>query len=214
MSKPLWTVYIVDDDDIARDYLSVVLSAEQLTCRTVDSAEAFLAEYNPLQPGCLLLDVQMPGMTGLELQSQLNLRGAVIPVIFITGHAEVPMAVEAMSHGAFGFLQKPAEAQTLLTKVKKALEYDAANRAELLERGQLLQRFESLTAREREILTLMMAGHSNKAMACDLLLSQRTVELYRARVMEKMGSRSLAQLVRMAMELQIVAPLRQRRPAH
>jgi two-component system, LuxR family, response regulator FixJ len=207
-------VYIVDDDDETRDYLSTLLSAEQLTCRTVDSAEAFLAEYDPLQPGCLLLDVQMPGMTGLELQRQLNHRGAVIPVIFITAHAEVPMAVEALSHGAFGFLQKSEEAQTLLVKVKKALDYDAANRAQLLEREQLLQRFESLTAREREVLRLMMAGHSNKAMASDLLLSQRTIELYRARVMEKMGSRSLAQLIRMAMELQRVAPLRQGRPAH
>jgi two-component system, LuxR family, response regulator FixJ len=207
-------VYIVDDDDETRDYLSTLLSAEQLTCRTVDSAEAFLAEYDPLQPGCLLLDVQMPGMTGLELQRQLNHRGAVIPVIFITAHAEVPMAVEALSHGAFGFLQKPVAADTLLRQVGKALEHDAANRAALLEREQILRRFELLTPRERNVLDLMMAGQSNKAMASDLLLSQRTVELHRARVMEKTGSRSLAQLVRMAMELQIVSPARQWRPAH
>ena len=207
-------VYIVDDDDITRDYLSSILATEQMTCRSVECAEAFLAQYDPLQPGCLLLDVQMPGMSGLELQSRLNHKGAMIPVIFITGHAEVPMAVEALSHGAFGFLQKPVAGDTLLAKVKAALEHDAANRAALLEREQILQRFESLTQREREVLRLMMCGHSNKAMASDLLLSQRTIELYRARVMEKTGSRSLAQLVRMAMEVQLMQPSRQRRPAH
>src|SRR5277367_5455420 len=123
MNKRTRIVYVVDDDDVTRDYLSAVLSKEQLTCRTVDSAEAFLAEYDPQQPGCLLLDVQMPGMTGLELQRQLNRSGAVIPVIFITAHGEVPMAVEALSHGAFGFLEKPVMAQTLLTEVKNALEH-------------------------------------------------------------------------------------------
>jgi two-component system, LuxR family, response regulator FixJ len=214
MSNPMRIVYIVDDDDTTRNYLRAVLSTEQLTCRAVESAEAFLAEYDPLQPGCLLLDVQMPGMTGLELQRQLNRSGATIPVIFVTGHAEVAMAVEALSHGAFGFLQKPVAGDTLLLQVKKALEHDAANRAELLEREQILQRFESLTPRERDVLRLMLAGHSNKAMAGNLLLSQRTIELYRARVMDKTGSRSIAQLVRMAMELQIIAPPRQGRPAH
>lgn len=214
MKPPMQIIYIVDDDDITRNYFSAVLSAAHRTCRCVDSAESFLAEYEPRQPGCLLLDVEMPGMTGLELQRQLNRNGAVIPVIFVSGHAEVPMAVEAMSQGAFGFLQKPVATDTLLTQVQKALDHDAANRAELLEREQIVNRFESLTPREREVLQLMMAGHSNKAMASDLLLSQRTVELYRARVMEKTGSRSLAQLVRMAMELQIVPSSRPRPPAH
>jgi two-component system, LuxR family, response regulator FixJ len=207
-------VYIVDDDDITRKYLSAVLSAAQLICRTLESAEAFLLEYDPRQPGCLLLDVQMPGMTGLELQRQLNRRGAAIPVIFITGHGEIPMVVEALSEGAFGFLQKPVATETLLAQVHKGLEYDASNRAELLEREQILRRFESLTPRERDVLRLMMEGRSNKAMAGDLLLSQRTVELYRARVMEKTGSRSLAQLVRMALDLHILPPTRQRPPAH
>jgi two-component system, LuxR family, response regulator FixJ len=207
-------VYVVDDDDITRKYLSAVLSAAQLSCRTLESAEAFLLEYAPQQPGCLLLDVQMSGMTGLELQRQLNRRGAAIPVIFITGHGEIPMVVEALSEGAFGFLQKPVATETLLTQVHKALEHDASNRAELLERAQILQRFESLTPRERDVLALMMEGRSNKAMAGDLLLSQRTVELYRARIMEKTGSRSLAQLVRMALDLRILPPARQRPPPH
>ena len=214
MSERMPIVYIVDDDDIIRKYFSAMLSAAQLTCRMVESAEAFLTEYDPQQPGCLLLDVQMPGMTGLELQRQLNRRGATIPVIFITGHGEIPMVVEALSDGAFGFLQKPVATETLLEQVHKALDRDASNRAELLEREQILQRFESLTPRERDVLMLMMEGRSNKAMAGDLLLSQRTVELYRARIMEKTGSRSLAQLVRMALDLRILPPARQRPPAH
>jgi two-component system, LuxR family, response regulator FixJ len=207
-------VYIVDDDDITRKYFSAVLTAVQLSCRTLESAEAFLLEYDPQQPGCLLLDVQMSGMTGLELQRQLNQRGAAIPVIFITGHGEIPMVVEALSEGAFGFLQKPVATETLLAQVHKALDHDASNRAELLEHEQILRRFESLTPREQDVLRLMMEGRSNKTMAGELLLSQRTVELYRARVMEKTGSRSLAQLVRMALDLRIPPPARQRPPAH
>src|ERR1700744_2505569 len=207
-------IYIVDDDEITRNYFSAVLSAAHRTCRCVESAESFFSEYEPRQPGCLLLDMEMPGMTGLELQRQLNRSGAVIPVIFITGHAEVPMAVEAMTHGAFGFLQKPVAIDTLLAQVQKALDHDAAHRADLLQREQILRRFESLTPRERDVLKLMMAGHSNKAMASDLLLSQRTVELYRARVMEKTGSRSLAQLVRMAMDAQMLPSSLPRPPAH
>jgi two-component system response regulator FixJ len=214
VSDRMRIVYIVDDDDIIRKYLSAVLSAAQLTCRMVESAEAFLTDYDPQQPGCLLLDVQMPGMTGLELQRQLNRRGATIPVIFITGHGEIPMVVEALSDGAFGFLQKPVATATLLEQVHKALDRDESNRAELLEREQILQRFELLTPRERDVLGLMMAGRSNKAMAGELLLSQRTVELYRARVMEKTGSRSLAQLVQMAMELNTLQPARPRPPTH
>lgn len=203
MNDRLPTVHIVDDDDVTRRYFSAILTGEELHCSMVESAQAFLAAYDPNQPGCLLLDVQMPGMTGLELQQQLNLRGAVIPVIFISGHAQVPTAVEALMQGAFGFLQKPVVAETLLTHVRKAIEHDAANRAELRARERLIQRFHSLTRRERDVLTLLMAGRSNKVMASDLSLSQRTVELYRARVMDKTGARSLAQLVRMAMELDI-----------
>ncbi|MDB6015057.1 MAG: histidine kinase [Gammaproteobacteria bacterium] len=199
-------IYIVDDDDITRKYFSAVLTAVQLSCRTLESAEAFLLEYDPQQPGCLLLDVQMSGMTGLELQRQLNRRGAAIPVIFITGHGEIPMVVEALSEGAFGFLQKPVATETLLAQVHKALDHDASNRAERLEHEQILRRFESLTPRERDILRMMMEGRSNKVMAGDLLLSQRTVELHRARVMEKTGSHSLAQLVRMALDLRTPPP--------
>jgi FixJ family two-component response regulator len=143
----------------------------------------------------------MPGMSGLELQEALNERGAVIPVIFITGHGDIPMAVEAMQHGAFDFLQKPFRDQDLLDRVQKALEKDRVNRVQLREKTRIQERRESLTPREREILELMTRGKPNKVMAADLGVSQRTVEIHRARVMEKMGASSLAQLVRMVMDL-------------
>jgi FixJ family two-component response regulator len=157
--------------------------------------------YDAAQPGCLLLDVQMPDMSGPELQQHLNLRDAVLPVVFISGNADIPIAVRAMSAGAFDFLQKPLSHAALLRCVRRALEYDAANRTALQERDQIMERFNSLTTRERAVLSLLISGLSNKAMAADLRLSQRTVELYRARVMEKTGSRSLAQLIRMSMNL-------------
>jgi len=210
MSETLPIVYIVDDDEGTRSYFDTVLTAAKLTCRQVESAVAFLEMYDPNQPGCLLLDIQMPGMPGLALQQELNLRGAVIPVIFISGRAEVPVAVEAMQQGAFGFLQKPVERAVLVDHVRRALEFDAGNRAALREREQARTRFESLTSREREVLERLIAGSSNKVMASDLRLSQRTVELYRARIMEKTGARSLAQLVRMAMELNFVPSWRPR----
>jgi FixJ family two-component response regulator len=129
--------------------------------------------------------------------------GAVIPVIFVSAHADVPTAVRSMAHGAFDFLQKPLAHDLLLERVRHALQYDRENRAALQERDEIVRRFNSLTARERDVLSLLISGSSNKAMAADLRLSQRTVELYRARVMEKTQSRSLAQLIRMAMNMEL-----------
>jgi FixJ family two-component response regulator len=143
----------------------------------------------------------MPGMSGLELQQQLNLRGAVIPVIFITGHGDIPMAVEAMQQGAFDFLQKPFRDQDLIERIQRALERDRTSRADLGQRDRIRERRDSLTPREREVLTLVTSGKANKVMAADLGLSQRTIEIHRARVMEKMGASSVAQLVRMMMDL-------------
>jgi two-component system, LuxR family, response regulator FixJ len=195
------TVYIVDDDDAIRSALRLLLKSVGLAATTVPSAQEFLATYDPQQPGCLILDVRMPGMSGLELQQQLNLRGAIIPVIFITGHGDVPMAVEAMQQGAFDFLQKPFRDQDLIERIQRALAKDQTGRAELQERARIKERLESLTAREREVLELVTSGKPNKIMAADLGVSQRTVEIHRARVMEKMGASSLAQLVRMVLNL-------------
>jgi len=202
MNQGLPIVFIVDDDEAVRNSLRLLIKSVGLTATALASAQEFLASYDPLQPGCLVLDVRMPGMSGLELQQRLNLRGAVIPVIFITGHGDVPMAVEAMQQGAFDFLQKPFRDQDLMDRIQRALERDRANRAELGERSRIREQHETLTPREREVLALVTSGKANKVMAADLGLSRRTIEIHRARVMEKMGASSLAQLVRMVLDLE------------
>jgi FixJ family two-component response regulator len=194
-------VTVVDDDEAVRSSLRLLLKSVGLEARTLGSAAEFLQTFDAQQPGCLVLDVRMPGMSGLELQDALNLRGAILPVIFITGHGDVPMAVEAMQHGAFDFLQKPFRDQDLLDRIQRALTLDRENRAELSQKDRIRARLESLTPREREVLELMTRGRPNKLMAADLGLSQRTIEIHRARVMEKMNASSLAQLVRMTLEL-------------
>jgi RNA polymerase sigma factor (sigma-70 family) len=196
------TVFVVDDDEGVRNSLRFLLKSVGLAARTLSSASEFLNTYHPSQPGCLVLDVRMPGMSGLELQQQLNVRGATIPVIFITGHGDVPMAVEAMQHGAFDFLQKPFRDQDLIDRIQRALERDARSRTALAQHARIQERIDSLTPREREVLTLIAQGKSNKVMAAQLGVSQRTVEIHRARVMEKSGAASLAQLVRMVMDLE------------
>jgi two-component system response regulator FixJ len=208
MHDPAPTIYVVDDDEGVRNSLRFLLKSVGLTARALASAREFLETYKPGQPGCVVLDVRMPGMSGLELQQQLNLRGAIIPVIFITGHGDIPMAVEAMQHGAFDFLQKPFRDQDLIDRIQRALERDVRNRAALAQHDRIRERFDSLTPREREVLTLMTRGKPNKVMAADLGVSQRTVEIHRARVMEKTGAASLAQLVRMAMDLESQSPAR------
>jgi two-component system, LuxR family, response regulator FixJ len=196
------TIFVVDDDEGVRNSLKFLLKSVGLATRAFASAAEFLAAHRPDQPGCLVLDVRMPGMSGLELQQQLNLRGAVVPVIFITGHGDVPMAVEAMQQGAFDFLQKPFRDQELIDRIQRALEHDARNRAALAEHDKIRARLDSLTEREREVLGLLTSGKQNKTMAAELGLSQRTVEIHRARIMEKTGARSLAQLIRMVMDLE------------
>ncbi|HEY2275290.1 MAG TPA: response regulator transcription factor [Steroidobacteraceae bacterium] len=200
------TVFVVDDDEGVRNSLRFLLKSVGLATQALASASEFLDTYKPNQPGCLVLDVRMPGMSGLELQQQLNLRGAVIPVIFITGHGDIPMAVEAMQQGAFDFLQKPFRDQDLIDRIQRALERDGRNRAALDQHTRIRERLDSLTPREREVLTLMTRGQPNKIMAAELGVSQRTVEIHRARVMEKSGAASLAQLVRMVMNLEADRP--------
>ncbi|SRR5579872_1189251 len=196
------TIFVVDDDEGVRNSLRFLLKSVGLATRTLASANEFLDVYKHSQPGCLVLDVRMPGISGIELQQQLNLRGATIPVIFITGHGDVPMAVEAMQQGAFDFLQKPFRDQDLIERIQRALERDTKNRAALAQHAKIRECFESLTPRECEVLALMTKGTPNKVMAAQLGVSQRTVEIHRARVMEKSGAASLAQLVRMVMDVE------------
>jgi two-component system response regulator FixJ len=197
--KPV--VMVVDDDSGVRNAMRSLLKSVGLESALFASAADFLAGYQPTQPGCLLLDIRMPGMSGLELQQELNVRGAVIPVIFMTGHGDIPMAVEAMQHGAFDFLQKPFRDQDLLDRIQKAIVKDAELRKSLGEHTRIRAHLESLTPREREVLDLMTQGKQNKAIAQVLDISPRTIEIHRARVMEKMDAQSVAELVRMMLDL-------------
>jgi FixJ family two-component response regulator len=177
----------------------MLLKAHGMVTVTHSSATEFLNSYDPQQPGCAVFDVRMPGMSGLALQGELNQRGAIIPVIFITGHGDVPMAVEAIQNGAFDFLQKPFHEDDLLNCIQRALSRDRDTRSQLGEKDRIRARLAALTPRERQVLKLVTAGKPNKIMAADLGVSQRTVEIHRANLMEKMGATSLAHLVRMEM---------------
>ena len=192
-------VFVVDDDEAVRTSLRLLLKSLGMQAVTLSSAEEFFAGYDPEQPGCIVLDVRMPGMSGPELQNELNRRGAIIPVIFITGHGNVPMAVEAMQHGAVDFLQKPFSDRDLTDCIQRALSADRRNRALLGEKDQIRARIAMLTPRERQVLEFVTHGKSNKVIASDLGVSQRTVEIHRAHLTEKMGATSLAHLVRMTM---------------
>jgi len=193
-------VYVVEDDEGARALVTVLAQSIGVRCQAFETAAEFLEHYDPRQPGCLVLDLIMPGMGGLELQDELNRRGAVIPVIFITGHADVETAVEAMQHGAFNYLQKPFRNPDLVESVRKAIAHDLANRKMLMQVDAIRERLFSLTPREREVLDLIIRGRPNKTMAQEMGLSQRTIELHRSRVMEQMGAASVAQLVRMFLD--------------
>lgn len=199
---PRPVVFVVDDDAAVRDSLRLLLRSIGHAVEVYGSGAEFLDAYRDDKPGCLLLDIRMPGMSGLELQERLNEKHSILPIIFITGHGDVPMAVEAMQAGAVDFIQKPFRDQDLIDRIKQALERDAANRAVLSERNAIRLRCEGLTGREREVMDLVVRGCANKVIAGDLKLSQRTVEIHRARVMEKMEATSLAHLVRMVLELE------------
>ena len=195
--RPL--VVIVDDDAAVRTSIEELMLSVGIDAAGFGSTRELLEAKLPERPGCLVLDVRMPGMSGLEMQQRLNLRGAMLPVIFITGHGDIPMAVEAMQHGAFDFLQKPFRDQELLDRVQRALARDAENRTRLRHTDRIRERLATLSPREREVLDLVTQGKANKMVAGDLGVSQRTVEIHRAHVMQKMEAGSLAELVRMMM---------------
>ena len=198
-NEPAATVFIVDDDAAIRFAMQALMDSVNLNHEIFASADEFLEKITSQRPGCLVLDIRMPGLGGLELQDELIRRGNTLPIIFITGHGDVPMAVEAMQKGAVDFIQKPFRDQELLDRIRQALATDEERREEQQQHVEVANRLERLTNREREVFDLVVTGKPNKVIAYELGVSQRTVEIHRARVMEKMQARSLADLVKMHM---------------
>ena len=195
------TVYVVEDDEAVRDSLELLLKSDGKAVETYPSATDFLGDYSEEMAGCIVLDIRMPGMDGMELQKKLNTRHSLLPIIFVTGHGDVPLAVDAMKEGAVDFIQKPYREEALLEKIESALEQDREQRKTLGERQEIVRRIKTLTPRETEIMERMIAGQANKVIAIELEISQRTVEIHRSRVMHKMGTHSLAHLVRMVLSV-------------
>lgn len=195
------TVYVVEDDEAVRDSLELLLKTDGKTVKTYENAAVFLKDYSETMAGCIVLDIRMPGMDGMELQKKLNSKHSILPIIFVTGHGDVPMAVDAMKEGAVDFIQKPYREEALLEKIEAALEQDQEQRKTLDEKQEIMRRIKSLTPREHEIMDRMIEGQANKVIAIELEISQRTVEIHRSRVMHKMGTHSLAHLVRMVLSV-------------
>lgn len=195
MTEP--TVFVVDDDAAVRGGLQQLLQTIGLNVQTYASADEFLASYRAGQPGCLVLDIRMPGMGGLDLQEQLAERGIQLPIIFLTGHGDVPAAVRALKAGAMDFLEKPFNSQVLLDLIQQAIRRDADARTRDAQESEITRRLALLTVREREVLDMMIVGKANKVIAMELDISERTVEFHRGKIMRKMRARSLAELINM-----------------
>jgi len=193
------TVFIVDDDDAVRNAIKLLMKSVGRPARTFASGDEFLNAFDASWRGCVILDIRMPGISGLELQEKLNERGSQLEVVFITGHGDVPMAVQAMKHGAAEFLQKPFRDQELIEHVNKLCEKAIDKRSNHTEEHAVRQRLDELSDRESEIMHRIVDGHANKAIAIDLDLSPRTVEVHRSNIMRKMQARSLAHLIRMVL---------------
>ena len=201
MSDSTPTVFVVDDDEPVRDAIALLLDTVDIPHLTFDSAQAFLSGYERGRTGCLVLDIRMPGMNGLELQEQLLRDQDPLPIIFITGHGDIPMAVEAMKKGAVDFIRKPFRDQELLDRIQEALSFDAENREHQADVDAVRARAASLTPREKEVFQRVAEGQANKVVAIDLEISERTVEIHRSQVMQKMAARNLADLVKMKIVL-------------
>jgi FixJ family two-component response regulator len=201
MSSTPETVFIIDDDSRMRVALRALLKSVGIESEPFASAQEFLDFYQPARQGCALLDIRMPGMDGLELQKELGRRSLTLPIVFITGHADVPIAVEAMRRGAFDFLEKPFRDQALIDSVRGAMARAREAHANQRQAESVGLRIATLTPRERQVLELLSSGMANKTMATDLGLSRRTVEIHRANLMRKMGAQNVADLVRMVGEL-------------
>ncbi len=194
-TKPM--VFIVDDDEAVRDGINQLVKSVNLNAATFASAQEFLDSHNTSQPGCLILDVRMPGMSGLKLQDKLKEKNINLPVIFITGHGEVPMAVNALKNGAFHFIEKPVGDQILLEHIQDAIVKDAKNRQIQIQKQIIVDRIESLTPKEKQIMYMVADGKLNKVIAYELEINQKTVEFHRANIMKKMQADSLAELVKL-----------------
>ncbi len=188
-------IHVVDDDEALRDSMTWMLEGNDYKVATYESAEAFLRVISPTMVGCVVLDVRMPGMSGLELFEELDRRRCTLPVVFITGHGDVPMAVSALKKGAVDFIEKPFSESDMLRLIEQCLTLERGNRDKRLQEADTVRRLEHLTQREREVLDLIIIGKLNKQIADVLGISIKTVEVHRARVMEKMGVNSLAELV-------------------
>ena len=193
------TVYVVDDDPAMRSSLRWLIESVGLIVRTCASAQEFLRTYQPTDRGCLVLDVRMPGMSGLDLQAELAKRQIYIPILIITGYAEVPLAVRAMKAGAFDFIEKPFSDQTLLDRIRAAVAQDEVSRRRRATRQDVEKRLRLLTTREQEVLNGVVTGKSNKQIAATMQLSTKTVEVHRSHVMEKVKADNLADLIRLWM---------------
>jgi two-component system response regulator FixJ len=192
-------VHVIDDDEAVRQSLEFLLRTAGVTARTYESASAFLSALPTIETGCVITDVRMPGISGIELLRRLGELQVKLPVIVITGHGDIPLAVEAMKNGAADFLEKPFEDEHLIGSVRSALDRSQQNAARDARRAEVEARLATLTNREREVLEGLVAGKPNKIIAFDLAISPRTVEIYRANVMTKMAAASLSELVRMAL---------------
>jgi two-component system response regulator FixJ len=194
-SEPI--VYVIDDDEAARHSLEFLLDCAGIRVRSFASADAFLAASPPLSGACVITDVRMPGRSGIELVEEMKRRGATVPVIVITGHADVPLAIQAMHAGVADFIEKPFDDEVMLSAIRRALAQQAGKEEAQAERQAILDRIASLSGREHEVMDGLVAGEANKAIAFDLGISARTVEVYRANVMMKMHAKTLSELVRM-----------------
>ena len=202
------TVFVIDNDQAVLEGLSLLIKSVGLNVETFSSAQQFLDVLDPSRPGCLVLDVRMPGMSGLELQETLHRRHVKIPIIMISGHGDVPMAVQTVKMGAIDFIEKPFRDQVLLERIQKAILKDSETRQEQDELNALTARMDHLTVRERQVMNLVVAGKANKVIALDLGIKQKTVEFHRARVMEKMQAESVADLVKMAAKIGVADPIK------
>ena len=198
-------VYVVDDDEGVRDGLSLLLATVGQSCELFESACDFLDAYDEEMSGCLVLDIRMPRMTGLDLQERLIAMNSRLPIVFITGHGDIPMAVEAMRRGAVDFIRKPFREHSLLDRINEALEIEDGKRRTQLDKQQVLDLLSSLSERELEVLELVAEGKMNKVVAQDLGISERTVEVHRSHIMHKLGVQTLAQLVRLKIEAETLS---------